>query len=85
MYAAPVDKTVFQTVVFGLICWWFYTFLYKPVVYGPDPLTFTTDEVIRIIHTVVNDSCKNELSREKYTDDIDDAASTLISLKHKPA
>jgi hypothetical protein len=98
MYSAPVDKVVFQTVIVALICWWIYTFLYKPVVYGPEPLTFTTDEVIRIIQTVMNDF-HEEHSRKKYdciedkftnTPDTPrqkktddlDAAITLISLKH---
>lgn len=55
MYSAPVDQTVFQTVIFAIASWFVYTFFYKPVVYGPDPLTFTTDDVLRIIHTGVHD------------------------------
>lgn len=55
MYSAPVDQTVFQTVIIAIASWFIYTFFYKPVVYGPDPLTFTTDDVLRIIHTGVHD------------------------------
>lgn len=74
MYTAPIDKTAFQTVIFGTMCWFIYTFLYKPVVYGPEPLTFTTDEFIRIIQTGVNDfynerSIENQLLNT-FTDDL---------------
>lgn len=51
MYSAPVDQTVFQTVVFAIFCWFVYTFLYKPVVYGHEPCVFTTEDVMRIIST----------------------------------
>ena len=66
MYTAPVDKTIFQTFILALLGWWVYTFLYKPVVYGPDPLTFTTDEVIRIIQTSMNEFY-DECSRTNYS------------------
>ena len=74
MYTAPIDKTAFQTVIFGTMCWFIYTFLYKPVVYGTEPLTFTTDEFIRIIQTGVNDfynerSIENQLLNT-FTDDL---------------
>jgi len=66
MYTAPIDKTIFQTFILVLLGWWVYTFLYKPVVYGPDPLTFTTDEVIRIIQTSMNEFY-DECSRTNYS------------------
>jgi hypothetical protein len=55
MYSAPVDQTVFQTIIFAVLCWFIYTFLYKPVVYEHEPYTFTTEEIIKIIQTGVND------------------------------
>ena len=99
MYSAPVDQTVFQTVIFAIASWFVYTFFYKPVVYGPDPLTFTTDDVLRIIHTGVHDFYAEHVATAYlssyspspsklqknvvFADDVD-VASILMDLKKSP-
>jgi len=55
MYAAPVDQTVFQTIVVGLMCWVIYTFLYKPIYCEPEPILFTVEDVMKIIQTGMDD------------------------------
>lgn len=96
MYSAPVDKTIFQTMVMGLIGWVIYTFLYKPILCEPEPITFTIEEIREIVKVGVDDfynsmiGLKNEPTtipqphvhkKVRYTDEID-AVNALLTMKH---
>lgn len=96
MYSAPVDKTVFQTVIMGLIGWVIYTFLYKPIFCEPEPIRFTVEEIRQIVQVGVDDFYKSivVLKNEpttmphptvskpiRYTDEMD-AVNAMIMLKH---
>ena len=91
MYTAPIDQTVFQTVIVGLIGWVIYTFLYRPVFCEPEPITFTVEEIREIVKVGVDDFYKSIVvlkdkpdivsNHVKYTDEMD-AVNALITLKH---
>jgi hypothetical protein len=96
MYSAPVDQTVFQTMVMCLFGWIVYTFLYKPILCEPEPITFTIAEIREIVKVGVDDfyNSMNDLKNEpttmqhptvskqvRYTDEMD-AVNALIMLKH---
>lgn len=96
MYSAPVDKTIFQTLVMGLIGWVIYTFLYKPILCDPEPITFTVEEIREIVKVGVDDfyNSMNGLKKEpttiphptihkevRYTDEMD-AVNALLMIKH---
>lgn len=92
MYTAPIDQTVFQTVIVGLIGWVIYTFLYRPVFCEPEPIMFTVAEIREIVEVGVDDFYNSMISLKdkpyivanhvKYTDEMD-AVNALITLKHK--
>lgn len=65
LHTAPVDKTVFQTLIAGLMGWVIYTFLYKPICCEPEPTLFTFEEVISIIHSAMDDV---QTKRDKNTE-----------------
>lgn len=65
LHNAPVDKTVFQTIIAGVIGWVIYTFLYKPICCEPEPTLFTFEEVIGIIHSAMDDV---QTTRDKKTE-----------------
>lgn len=96
MYSAPVDKTLFQTLIIGWIGWVVYTFLYKPILCDPEPITFTVEEIREIVKVGVDDfynemnGLKNEpitipqpnlRKQVRYTDEMD-AVNALIMMKH---
>ena len=84
MYSAPVDQTVFQTVVFAIFCWFVYTFLYKPVVYGHEPCVFTTEDVMRIISTGFTEFyAEREQANRSISAFSLDVCNSILSLQEK--